>query len=269
VSDILARICADKRDHVSACKQTRSLSQLDGDTKSAPAPLGFARALAEASNDGFGLIAEIKKASPSAGEIRPNFSPSLIARAYRDAGAACLSVLTDMPYFQGHDSYVIEARNESNLPCLRKDFMVDPYQVVEARAIGADCILVIMAAVDDALAAELCSSAAELGMDVLVEVHNRPELDRALMLDARLIGINNRNLKTLDVDLATTEALAPLVPADRDVVCESGLKTHDDLLRMAKNDTRRFLVGEHLMRQTDIVTATRTLLNGETMQAQA
>ena len=227
-----------------------------------PDTLGFARSLSRAADNGFGLIAEIKKASPSAGEIRADFSLSPIARAYRDAGAACLSVVTDRPYFQGDDSYIMAAKTETNLPCLRKDFTIDPYQVVEARALGADCVLVIMAAVDDALAVELCAVAADFDLDVLVEVHDQAELDRALALDASLIGINNRNLKTLSVDLSTAELLAPHVPADCDVVCESGLKAHDDLCRMAAHGVRRFLVGEHLMQQRNIAVATRALLHG-------
>ncbi len=262
MSDILARICGDKRRHVSDRKALRPLAEIEVAARSMPRPFGFARSLSRAADEGFGLIAEIKRASPSAGEIRADFSPPAIARAYRDAGAACLSVLTDRPYFQGDDSHVVEAKREAGLPCLRKDFTIDPYQVVEARAIGADCILVIMAAVDDVLAAELCATAAALDLDVLVEVHDRAELDRALALDAPLIGVNNRDLKTLSVDLATTEMLAPHVPADRDAVCESGLKSHDDLRRMAACGVRRFLVGEHLMRQPDIAAATRALLHG-------
>jgi indole-3-glycerol phosphate synthase len=269
MSDILGKICADKAEHVAACKRARPLSDLEAQARTMTPPLGFARNLRQASEKGFALIAEIKKASPSAGEIRPDFNPAEIAAAYRAAGAACLSVLTDQPYFQGQDSFVLEARRSSNLPCLRKDFMIDPYQVLEARAIGADCILVIMAAVEDALARELATCACDLGMDVLVEVHNREELDRALELEAKLIGINNRNLKTLAVDLATTEELAPHVPADRDIVCESGLKTHDDLLRMERCGARRFLVGEHLMRQKDIEAATRALLGTATEARQS
>ncbi len=260
MSDILARICADKADHVAACMRERPFSDLEARARTMTPPLGFAQSLRRASAEGFGLIAEIKKASPSAGEIRADFDPAEIARAYRNAGAACLSVLTDRPYFQGQDSFVLEARARSKLPCLRKDFMIDPYQVLEARTIGADCILVIMAAVEDVLAAELTDCAGDLGMDVMVEVHNLEELDRALALPAKLIGINNRNLKTLSVDLATTEELAPHVTGDRDIVCESGLKTHDDLVRMERCGARRFLVGEHLMRQNDIEAATRTLL---------
>lgn len=262
MSDILARICGDKRRHVSDRKAHRPLSEIEAAARSMPRPLGFARSLSRAANEGFGLIAEIKRASPSAGEIRADFKPAPIARAYRDAGAACLSVLTDRPYFRGDDSDVIAAKREVDLPCLRKDFMVDPYQVVEARAIGADCILVIMAAVDDVLAAELRAAAEALGLDVLVEIHDRTELDRALALGASLIGVNNRDLKTLSVDLATTETLAPHIPVGCDTVCESGLKSHADLRRMAACGVRRFLVGEHLMRRPDIAAATRALLHG-------
>ncbi len=261
MADILEKICADKRIHVAACKARRSLADLEAAAQVTSDPLGFANALeAGAAAGGWGLIAEIKRASPSAGEIRPDFDPASLARAYRAGGASCLSVLTDEPYFKGQDSYVLEAKTASKLPCLRKDFMIDPYQVVEARAIGADCILIIMAAVDDGLAAELADTAAAWKLDVLVEVHNGEELDRALRFESRLLGINNRNLKTLAVDLATTEALAPRVPEGRVVVCESGIKRHEDLTRMAASDVRCFLVGEHLMRQQDVTAATKELL---------
>ena len=260
MSDVLARICRDKKNHVASAKKRRSLAELESDIRARVPPVGFAAALARGAATGFGLIAEIKKASPSAGLIRQDFDPPAIARAYRDAGAACLSVLTDAPWFQGCDDHLSEAKEASGLPCLRKDFMVDPYQVVEARAIGADCILVILAAVDDPLAAELVACANDHGLDVLVEVHDRDELERALWLDTKLVGINNRNLKTLSVDLRTTQCLAPLVPSDRGVVCESGLKSHDDLVRMNRIGVKRFLAGEHLMRQGDIVAATRDLL---------
>lgn len=261
VADILEKICADKRTHVAACKARRTLADLEAAALATPQPLGFAAALERGAMDGgWGLIAEIKRASPSAGEIRPDFDPAALARAYRAGGASCLSVLTDEPYFKGRDSYVLEAKAVSELPCLRKDFMVDPYQVVEARAIGADCILIIMAAVDDALAGELAATAASWNLDALVEVHDGAELDRALKLDTRLLGINNRNLKTLAVDLATTEVLAPRVPAGRTVVCESGIKRHGDLERMAESGVRCFLVGEHLMRQQDVTAATLELL---------
>ncbi len=261
MADILEKICVDKRTHVAACKARQSLADLEAAAMATPEPLGFAAALERgAADSGWGLIAEIKRASPSAGEIRPDFDPASLARAYRAGGASCLSVLTDVPYFKGSDAYVLEAKSASGLPCLRKDFMIDPYQVVEARAIGADCILIIMAAVDDSLAAELAATAAAWKLDVLVEVHDGEELDRALKLDCRLLGINNRNLKTLAVDLATTEALAPRVPAGRVVVCESGIKRHGDLERMAASDVRCFLVGEHLMRQQDVTAATLELL---------
>lgn len=261
MGDVLANICADKRDHIAARKRAVAPGELEARARHAPPVRGFAAALTEACRQGLALIAEIKKASPSAGLIRADFSPVRLARAYRRGGAACLSVLTDEPWFQGRDGDLAEARGESNLPCLRKDFTLDLYQVTEARAIGADCILVIMATVCDGLAAELAACAADHGMDVLAEIHDRAELDRALALDdAVLIGINNRNLKTLTVDPSTTEALAPLVPAGRDVVCESGLRSHGDLLRMARCGVRRFLVGEHLMRQANVEGATRALL---------
>lgn len=261
MSDTLARICDDKRVHVAQRKAEMPEAMLRQQAAQLAPPRGFVRALRAAVARGeHGLIAEIKKASPSKGLIRADFSPMDLARAYKAGGATCLSVLTDIPYFQGDDAYLQQARAAVDLPVLRKDFMVDLYQVPEARALGADCILVIMAAVDDALARELVDSARALGMDALIEVHDRPELDRALELDAELIGINNRNLKTLAVDLATTEALAPLVPRDRLLVAESGLNTPADLARMGKVGARCFLVGESLMRQADVTAATRALL---------
>ena len=263
MSDILAKICADKREHIAECKEKHSLAELEAVAKAAPAPRGFSAALSRgACNGGLALIAELKKASPSKGLIRDDFDPPTLACAYEDGGATCLSVLTDKPYFDGEDKFLSEARDAVTLPVLRKDFMLDPYQIVEARALGADCILLILAALSDDQAGELKSSAEAHGMDVLVEVHDQPELERAAGIGAALIGINNRNLKTLTVDLATTEHLLPEVPAESDVVCESGLNSHADLLRMTKAGARRFLVGESLMRQTDVTAATRTLLTG-------
>jgi indole-3-glycerol phosphate synthase len=261
MSDVLSEICDRKRAHVAARKQAMPEATLRRRLDNAPPPRGFADALARRVGEAqYGLIAEIKKASPSKGLIRADFDPPALARAYLAGGAACLSVLTDEPYFQGSDDYLVAAREAVPLPVLRKDFIVDPYQVVESRALGADCILLIMACLDDAEARDLASAAQGLGLDVLVEVHDRSELDRALRLDARLIGINNRNLKTLQVDLNTAETLAPLVPHDRIAVGESGLNTPDDLDRLAAVNARCFLVGESLMREKDVAAATRRLL---------
>lgn len=271
MNDVLARICADKRDEVAGRKRTRSLADIEMAAKAAEPVRGFEAALrAKVSAGGYGLIAELKKASPSEGLIRPDFDPASLASAYRDGGAACLSVLTETKYFQGEDAYLMAARAAVDLPVLRKDFMVDPYQIVEARAIGADCVLLIMAALDDAMAGEFESVAREHGLDVLVEVHDEAELARALHLATPLIGINNRNLKTLSTDLATTERLAPMVPKDRLLICESGLYSRADLDRMAAVGAHCFLVGTALMRTPDVAAATRALLEGaEPIRARA
>ena len=264
MSDVLARICDDKRRHVAARKQAVPEAVLAGRAEAAPAPRGFARALGTVADGGRpALIAELKKASPSKGLIRADFEPAALAAAYEAGGAACLSVLTDAPWFQGEDGFLTQARAAVSLPVLRKDFMLDPYQVTEARALGADCILLIMAALDDAEAAELAAAAHEWGMDTLVEVHDEAELARALRLEASLLGINNRNLKTLAVDLSTTERLAPLAAGGPPVVCESGLHGPADLARVRAQGVHRFLVGESLMRAADVAAATAALLAPE------
>jgi indole-3-glycerol phosphate synthase len=268
MSDTLQKITADTRRHVEACKARRPLAEVEAAARAADAPRGFAAALKKAIAAGrYGLIAEIKKASPSKGLIRADFDPPSLARAYERGGASCLSVLTDVPYFQGRDEFLVQARAACALPVLRKDFMIDPYQIVEARSLGADCVLLIMACLDDALASELARLAHQLGMDVLVEVHDGPEMERALRLDADLVGVNNRNLKTLAVDLATTEQLAPLVPKDRVLVSESGLGSPADLARMARVGAQAFLIGESFMRQADVEAAVRAILVREAVAA--
>lgn len=268
MNDVLTRICDRKRDEIAIARITRPLSAIMAEAAAAPPPRGFIAALRKSVAEGrYGLIAEIKRASPSRGVIRADFDPPALARAYQAGGATCLSVLTDEGAFQGRPEHLTAAREAVSLPVLRKDFMLDPYQIAEARAMGADCILLIMAVLEDGQAAELEATALEWGMDVLIEVHNEAEFERALRLESQLIGVNNRDLRTLEINLSTTERLARLVPSGRMLVSESGLLTKDDLTRMWKAGARAFLIGESLMRNADVEAATRTLLSSHALSS--
>jgi len=260
MADVLAKIIETKREEVGALKRETSHASLDAAARAASPVRGFADGLAAASKTGYGLIAELKKASPSKGLIRADFDPESLAAAYQKGGATCLSVLTDRNWFQGAPEYLVAARSATSLPVLRKDFMIDPMQIAEARALGADCILLIMAALDDGQAAELEACAFAYGMDVLIEVHDRAELERACRLKSRLMGINNRNLKTMEISLDVGAAMLPHLPSDRIAIAESGLFSPADLARMAGHGARCFLIGESLMRADDVAAATAAIL---------
>jgi indole-3-glycerol phosphate synthase len=264
IPDVLVKICNDKHEFVEARKKESDVWQQLELAEQQPAPRGFAAALTrDARKHGSSLIAEIKKASPSKGLIRPDFDPPRLAEAYKAGGASCLSVLTDEPYFQGHDDYLKAVRAAVDLPVLRKDFMIDPYQIAESRAIGADCVLIIMAALDDETALHLEAAAFDQGMDAILEVHDEEEMERALKLQSPLIGVNNRNLKTLEIDIATTERLSQMIPFDRWLIAESGLYSNEDLQRMRATGAKSFLIGESLMRQDDVAGATQAILGRE------